>query len=113
MALTRRVGAAGRLELRPDRPTGPRRRVNPVRLHQTPAVMAFCIVAESGGCCAQMPPLRAHSEDYDFQRHLISIIAGCWARAKRSRRRAAEQREELSSFEPIELHPLPLARLTA
>ena len=55
MALTRRVGAAGRLELRPDRPAGLRRRVNPVRLHQTPAIV-YLHVVEPRRSRPQSPP---------------------------------------------------------
>ena len=41
-------------------------------------------------------------------RYPITGIAGCCARAtERPRRRAAEQRDELASFQPDELHPPP------
>jgi len=34
-----------------------------------------------------------------------------WRRSRGSR--APEQRDELTSFQPIELHPLPLAKVAA
>ena len=43
----------------------------------------------------------------------ITVCQLLRAHDNRPRRRAAEQRDELASLQPIELHPRPLARVTA